>query len=288
MKRLEETFTVSERRACEAIDQPRSTQRYPGRESAEEKRLTERLLELSKQHPRYGYRRITALLREEGWHVNRKRVHRLWKEEGLKVPMRQRKRRAVGWKEGSRVRRQAEHPNHVWSYDFVMDQTTDGRRLKILPIVDEFTRECLTILVARSITAEDVVTELARLRAVRGVPAHLRSDNGPEFIAWAVKDWLTAARTKTIYIEPGSPWENPYSESFNSRFRDELLNREVFTSLLEARVLLEAYRKEYNYRRPHSSLGYRTPAAFAASSGFSGSATLRRRNQAVKTKSQLS
>lgn len=285
MKRLEETFNVSERRACQAIDQPRSTQRYPAREDEEEKKLVERVLELSRRYPRYGYRRTTAILREEGWHVNRKRIHRLWKEEGLKVPVRQRKRRAMGWRAGSRRRRRAECLNDVWSYDFVMDQTIDGRRLKILPIVDEFTRECLAMLVARSITAEDVVAALSRLVAVRGTPSHLRSDNGPEFIANAVKDWLTAARVETLYIEPGSPWENPYSESFNSRFRDEILNREVFTSLMEARVLLEAYRKEYNHRRPHSSLGYRTPAAFAASCSFSGSATLRRRRKVTTTRS---
>jgi transposase InsO family protein len=267
------------------VAQPRSTQRYSPRESAEEKRLEKRLLELSGEHPRYGYRRITALLREEGWHLNRKRVHRLWKREGLKIPVRQRKRRALGWKDGQRIRHRARHPNHVWTYDFLMDQTIDGRRLKILAIVDEFTRECLAILVARSITAEDVVSELSRLMATRGTAAYLRSDNGPEFIAKRVRDWLAALRTETLYIAPGSPWENPYSESFNSRLRDELLNREVFTSLLEARVLLEAYRKEYNERRPHSSLGYRTPAAFAASCAFSGFATLRRRRQMAKTRS---
>ena len=276
MKHLEETFKVSQRRACQTIDQPRSTQRYPARESAEEKRLTKRLVELSRENPRYGYRRVTALLREEGWHLNRKRVHRLWRREGLKIPVKQRKRRALGWKGGQRIRQRARHPNHVWTYDFLMDQTVDGRRLKILAIVDEFTRECLAIHVARSITAEAVVSELSRLMAVRGAAVYVRSDNGPEFIAKRVRDWLAARKTQTIYIEPGSPWENPYSESFNSRLRDELLNREVFTSLLEARVLLEAYRKEYNDRRPHSSLGYRTPAAFAASCAFSGSATLRR------------
>ena len=285
MKHLEETFNVSERRACQAIDQPRSTQRYPARENGEEEKLVGRMVELSTQHPRYGYRRITALLREEGWRVNRKRVHRLWRQEGLKVPVKQRKRRALGWRGGSRWRLRAEHQDHVWSYDFVMDQTVDGRRLKILPIVDEFTRECLAILVARSVTAEDVVSVLKWLVATRGAPGHLRSDNGPEFIATAVKDWLATAGVETLYIEPGSPWENPYSESFNSRLRDEVLDREVFMSLLEARVLLEAYRKEYNNRRPHSSLGYRTPAAFAASCGFSDSAPPRRRSQKVRTRS---
>ena len=285
MKHLEEAFNVSERRACQAIDQPRSTQRYPARENGEEEKLVGRMVELSTQHPRYGYRRVTALLREEGWRVNLKRVHRLWRQEGLKVPMKQRKRRAIGWRGGSRWRLRAEHRDHVWSYDFVMDQTVDGRRLKILPIVDEFTRECLAILVARSITAGEVVSVLTWLVATRGAPGHLRSDNGPEFIASAVKDWLATAGIETLYIEPGSPWENPYSESFNSRLRDEVLDREVFMSLLEARVLLMAYRKEYNTRRPHSSLGYRTPAAFAASCGFSDSASPRRRSQMVRTRS---
>ncbi len=199
---------------------------------------------------------------EEKARVNRKRVHRIWRLEGLKVVQKQRKRRRLGTSDNGVVRRAAQHRNQVWSYDFVMDQTEDGKRLKMLPIVDEFTRECLEIEVARHLTAQDVIGVLDRLFKERGAPAFLRSDNGPEFIAEAVKAWLAESGVKTLYIEPGSPWQNAYSESFNSRFRDELFDREVFTSLTEAQVLVEDYRCEYNTERPHSSLGYQTPAAF--------------------------
>ena len=258
------TLGVSERRACRALGQPRSTQRYAGGERERDQALLLRVRELAGEHPRYGYRRITALLRREGWSVNRKRVHRLWRREGLKVPQVQRKRRRLGSSESGCARHRAGRPNHVWSYDFVMDQTADGRRVKILPIVDEYTRECLTIEAERSLTAGDVVSTLEYLFEVRGVPEHIRSDNGPEFIAEAVKGWLARRGAKTLYIEPGSPWENAYSETFNSRLRDELLDREVFETLKEAKVLLEDHRLDYNDRRPHSSLGYRTPAEFAA------------------------
>jgi putative transposase len=233
-----------------------------------------RIRELAREHPRYGYRRITALLRREGWSVNRKRVHRLWRQAGLKVPQVQRKRRRLGHSENSCTRRRAERPNHVWSYDFIHDQTADGRGLKLLPIVDEYTRECLTIEVERHLTAKDVVSTLEYLFEVRGEPEHIRSDNGPEFIAEVVKDWLARRGAKTLYIEPGSPWENAYSETFNSRLRDELLDREVFETLKEAKVLLEDHRLDYNGHRPHSSLGYRTPAEFAATCHRPGSASL--------------
>jgi putative transposase len=205
-------------------------------------------------------------LRREGWPVNKKRVHRLWREEGLKVPQKQRKRRrlAEGKSENGCARRKAEHKDHVWSYDFVMDRTEDGRRLKMMPIVDEYSRECLRIEVERSITAKEVVKTLAALFARRGEPAFIRSDNGPEFIAKAVKRWLEVSGVRTLYIEPGSPWENAYSETFNSRFGDELLKREAFTSLMEAKVLVEEYRDHYNQERPHSGLRYLTPAEFAA------------------------
>jgi putative transposase len=255
---------VSERRACRGLGWPRSSQRYVRQRADEEQRLVRRLLELSRAQPRYGYRRITALLRAEGWRVNRKRVLRLWRREGLKVPQKQRKRRRLGCSANGATRRRASHRNQVWSYDFIEDQTADGKKLKMLPIVDEFTRECLTIEVERSMTAKDVVETLAYLFELRGAPEFLRSDNGPEFIAQAVKDWLANSQVGTLYIEPGSPWENPYSETFNSRFRDELLNRELFDTLPEAKVLTEDYRLEYNHRRPHSALGYRTPAAYAA------------------------
>lgn len=227
------------------------------------------MVELSRENPRYGYRRVWALLRREGWRVNKKRVHRLWREEGLKVPQKQRKRRRLmeGSSENGCQKRQAEHKDHVWSYDFVMDRTEDGRRLKMMPMVDEYTRECLTIEVERSITAEDVVATLARLFEQRGEPSYIRSDNGPEFVATTVKDWLEASGVGTLYIEPGSPWENAYTESFNGRLGDELLKREEFGSLLEAKVLVEEYREHYNRRRPHSALGYRTPMEFSANCG---------------------
>lgn len=205
------------------------------------------------------------MLRREGFEVNKKRVHRLWRAEGLKVPDEQHKRRRLsGNSENGTKRKRAEHMDHVWSYDFVIDRTEDGRRLKMMPIVDEYSRECLTIEVERSITAEDVVRILRALFERRGEPSFIRSDNGPEFVAKAVKRWLEVSGVRTLYIEPGSPWENAYSETFISRFGDELLKREVFTSLLEAKVLVEEYRHHYNHERPHSALGYLTPAEFAA------------------------
>jgi putative transposase len=258
---------VSERRACRAIGQPRSSQRYVCQKARKDGVLVERLVSLSRENPRYGYRRAWALLRREGWKVNKKRVHRLWREEGLKVPEKQRKRRrlAEGESENGCTRRRAEHKDHVWSYDFVMDRTEDGRTLKMMPVVDEYSRECLCIEVDRSITAEEVVKSLASLFARRGEPAFIRSDNGPEFVAKAVKQWLDVSGVKALYIEPGSPWENAYSETFISRFGDELLKREVFSGLLEAQVLVEEYRNHYNQERPHSALEYQTPAEFAAS-----------------------
>jgi putative transposase len=209
---------------------------------------------------------VWALLRREGWQLNKKRVHRLWRKEGFKVPEKQHKRRRLllGGSENGCTRRRAEHKDHVWSYDFVMDLSEEGRRLKMMPVVDEYTRECLSIDVESSITAEDVVATLTSLFLSRGEPAFIRSDNGPEFIAKAVKQWLEASEVKTLYIEPGSPWENAYSETFISRFGDELLKREMFVDLLEAKVLIEDYRSHYNHRRPHSALGYLTPAEFVA------------------------
>jgi len=229
-----------------------------------------RMKQLAARHPRFGYRRIWALLRAENYRmdggepVNVKRVHRLWKQEGLKVPKKQRKRRRLGHSGNSCTRCRAERVNHVWSYDFVMDQTTDGRRLKLLPVVDEYTRQCLAIEVERHLTADDVVNTLRYLFELRGAPGFIRSDNGPEFIALAVKAWLNQSGSQTLYIEPGSPWENAYCESFNGKLEDELLNREEFETLKEAKVLVEDWRLAYNHHRPHSSLNYMTPAAFAA------------------------
>ena len=222
------------------------------------------MLELVREHPRYGYRHVWSLLRREGWRVNRKRIYRLWRAEGLKVPQKQRKRRYLGHSANGCARHRAERKDHVWAWDFIHDRTAEGRPLKWLSIVDEYTRECLALEVGRGLTADRVIEVLSELFAVRGVPEYIRSDNGPEFIAAAIRSWLTQAGVEALYIEPGSPWENGYAESFHSRLRDELLNGEEFTTLAEARALSTAWRLEYNHRRPHSSLGYRTPAEFAA------------------------
>jgi transposase InsO family protein len=220
---------------------------------------------ISSENPRYGYRRVWALLRREGWEVNKKRVQRLWREADLKVPRKQRKKRrlATGASENGCTRRRAERIDHVWSYDFAMDQTDDGRRLKVMPVVDEYSRECLALGMERSITASDVMETLDRLFTERGAPKYIRSDNGPEFIAQALKSWLAASGVGTLYIEPGSPWENAYSETFVGRLRDELLDRELFANLKEAQILAEDYRGHYNHHRPHGALGYLTPAEFA-------------------------
>ena len=275
MEHLKSTFDVSERRACRVTGQQRSTQRYEVEVPKEEKQLVSDMRRLSRRHPRYGQRRIHALLRKEGWKVNLKRIHRLWREERLQVPVRRRKRRRLGHSANSCQRRPATARNEVWCYDFVFDRTEDGRRLKFLTVVDEFTREALAVWVARSITAQDVVDVLMGLMAERGAPKYLRSDNGPEFIAKRVVEWLEEMHVGTLFIEPGSPWENAYGESFNGRLEDELLGSEIFTTLAEARWLAESWRREYNTERPHSSLGYLTPEEFAAACVASNSATLR-------------
>ena len=254
------SISVSERRACRVVGQARATERYVPTESADERALLARIVALATRFGRYGYRRITALLKGEGWRVNHKRVERLWRQEGLKVPQKQPKRGRLWLADGSIVRRRAEHPNHVWSYDFVFDRSADGRPLRMLTIVDEFTRECLAIDVARRLNSQDVLARLADLCVERAVPEHIRSDNGPEFAAKAVRRWLGRVGVQTLFIEPGSPWENGYIESFNGKLRDECLNVERFDTLLEAQVLIERWRLEYNHRRPHSSLGYRPPA----------------------------
>ena len=219
---------------------------------------------LVRRHPRYGYRRIWALLRREGYRVNRKRIYRLWRREGLKVPQKTRKKRHLGHSANGCARRRAERMNHVWAWDFIYDTTENGRTLKWLSIVDEYTRECLALVVARSIQAEAVIEIVSELMAARGVPGHLRSDNGPEFIAKALQSWLGKTQAQTLYIAPGAPWENGYAESFHSRLRDELLNAEVFTTVTEAKSMAERWQHEYNHGRPHSSLKYRTPSEFAS------------------------
>jgi transposase InsO family protein len=256
----QETFQLSERRVCRALGQPRSTQRYQKRQTGEEENLVLRVSELASQYGRYGYRRITALLHNEGWQVNHKRVERVWRQEGLKVPARQPKRGRLWLNDGSCLRLKPEFPNHVWSYDFMFERTHDGRAFRILNVIDEFTRESLAVRVERHLGHEEVQDCLTQLFCERGVPVHIRSDNGPEFIAQALREWLHRLSVKPLFIEPGSPWENGYVESFNSKMRDELLNREIFYTLQEAQILIERWRNEYNHVRPHSSLGYRPPA----------------------------
>ena len=219
-----------------------------------------RMTELATECGRYGYRRITALLQREGWWVNHKRIERLWRRECLQVPHRQPQRGRLWLTDGSCLRRRAEHKDHVWSYDFVLDRTRDGQPVRTLVVVDEYTRECLAARVARRLRSEDVIDPLADLFVRRGTPEYLRSDNGSEFTAKAVRQWLEALGVRTLYIAPGSPWENGYVESFIGKMRDELLDREIFYTLAEAKVLIERWRREYNQVRPHSSLGYRPPA----------------------------
>jgi len=261
---LVDAFSVSERRACRAIGQHRSTQRRAAPvPPSEEERLRARLRALARAKPRYGYRRMTTILRREGYCVNHKRIQRLCRDEGLRVLKKAKKRSRVGISTTQGTRLRATHPNHVWAIDFQFDQTTNYKTLKLLNITDEFTREALTIDVRRSITADDTVEVLDRLAARRGTPEFLRMDNGPELTANALRDWCRFSEAGTAYIEPGSPWENPFIESFNGKLRDELLNVEAFDTLLEAQVLAEDFRIDYNTYRPHSALGQLTPAEFA-------------------------
>ena len=251
---------VSERRACRVLEQVRKTQRHVPRVMDDEELLTQRIAELATQYGRYGYRRITAMLKSENWMVNHKRVERIWRREGLKVPAKQPKRKRLWLSDGSCIRLRPEHKDHVWSYDFVKSHTADGRGFRILTIIDEYTRECLALYVARNITSRQVVEQLYELFILRGVPEHIRSDNGSEFTARTIRTWLADLGVKTLYIEPGSPLENGYNESFNGKLQDELLKREIFINLKEARILVERWRWEYNHVRPHSSKGYRPPA----------------------------
>ena len=257
---MREVFAVSERRVCRVLGQPRSTQRYEAVGAEYELALTDDIMALATRFGRYGYRRITALLKRGGWKVNHKRVERIWRREGLKVPSKQPKRARLWLNDGSCIRLRPERPNHVWAYDFVLVRTQDGRAVRLLTVIDEYTRECLAIRADRHIRSSDVIETLAGLMARRSVPAHIRSDNGPEFTANAVRKWLGRVGAKTLYIEPGSPWENGYVESFNGKLRDELLDREIFFTLKEVQVLTEQYKQTYNRIRPHSSLGYRPPA----------------------------
>ena len=256
---------VSQRRLCRVLGQSRSTQRYHRRKPDDDRRLIEELRRWCEWQPRFGSERVHRMLLGTGWRVNFKRVHRLWKQEHFQVPVKQRKRRRLpGHSANGCVRHKALHRNHVWSYDFLVDRTEDGRQLKLLVVIDEFTRECLAAEVGRTFTARDVMLTLQYLFAVRGAPQHVRSDNGPEFIAKELHRWLERAAVNTLYIQKASPWENGYVESFNGKLRDELLNRELFLSVPEARYVLDEWRAEYNHRRPHSGLQWQTPAAYAA------------------------
>jgi len=251
---------MSERRACAALGQHRSTQRRIPRGLEDEERLTADIVELARRYGRYGHRKIAELLRRAGWLVNDERVERIWRQEGLKVPARQPKRGRRWLSDGSCIRLRAEHRNHVWSYDFVEDRTHDGRKYRMLTVVDEFTHEGLAIRVARRLKAIDVIDVLSDLFILRGVPGHIRSDNGPEFVAKAVQEWIAAVGAKTAYITPGKPMQNGICESFNGHMRDELLDGEIFYTLNEAKIVIESGRRHFNAVRPHASLGYRAPA----------------------------
>jgi transposase InsO family protein len=257
------------------LRQPRSTQRHLPEVRDDEDSLTQRIIELACIYGRYGTPRITAMLRRENWRVNHKRVERIWRQQGLKVPRKQPRRGRLWLNDGSCIRLRPERKDHVWAYDFVQTRTHDGRPFRMLTLVDEYTRECLAIDVARRLRSDDVLERLAWLFATRGVPDHIRSDNGPEFTATAVREWLKRVGVRTLFISPGSPWENGYVESFNGRLRDELLNGELFYTLREAKVLIERWRRHYNTIRPHSALGYRPPAPETIAPVEACSATLR-------------
>jgi putative transposase len=261
---VRDRLDVSERWACRVVGQHRSTERYEPTRVDDDGALRAELRRFSVDRPRWGYRRAHHHLREEGWSVNRKRVQRLWREEGLRVPQPRRKRRRLGDSATAAGPLRAERPGQVWTFDFQFDQTVDGRSVKVCNILDEFTRESLAGLVQRSIDADQVVAGLQQLIAERGAPEYLRMDNGPEMTANALADWCAISQTGTVFIDPGAPWQNPFVESFHSRMRDELLNVEEFYSLAEARVVISDWREDYNTRRPHSSLGMRPPAVFAA------------------------
>jgi transposase InsO family protein len=255
---------MTERHACRLLEQWRGTQRYEPLQRNDEDALTRAIVTLATKYGRYGYRRITALLRSAGWQVGKDRVQCIWRREGLKVPAKQKPRGRLWLEDGSCVRLRPERANHVWSYDFVSALTHEGRTLRILTLIDEYTRECLALRVARRLNRLEVIDTLADVMLVRGIPEHIRSDNGPEFIAHELQEWLANVGTRTLYIERGSPWENGYCESFNGKLRDECLNGEIFYSLKEAQIVIERWRVEYNTKRPHSALGYRPPAPVAA------------------------
>ena len=260
MQATQDKYHLSERTACRIIRQPRGTQRYVPTLKPDEDELTRNIVFLASAYGRYGYRRVTALLNDDGIAVGKDRVQRIWRREGLKVPKKQPKRARLWLNDGSCVRLRPEYPNHVWSFDFVETKTHDGRRVRLMTLIDEFTRKCPAIRVARRINAIGVIETLADAMLFEGTPVHIRSDNGPEMVAKVLREWLTGLGTRNLYIEPGSPWENGFCESFNGKLRDECLNGEIFYSLREAQVVIEKWRIHYNTKRPHSSLGYKPPA----------------------------
>lgn len=250
----------SERRVCRALGISRSTLRYVPEPRSDEGPLRAAIIRFAAQYGRYGYRQVTGLLWAEGWDISRSRVERIWKQEGLRVPQKQPKRGRLWLADGSCIRLRPTHRNHVWSWDFVMDRTNDGRPIKILTLIDEYTKEALAVYPARRIRASDVIDIFADVMVERGAPEYIRSDNGPEMMAKVLRNWLGRVGTKTVYIMPGSPWENGYCESFNGKLRNELLDGEIFYTLREAQVVIEQWRWHYNRIRPHSALGYRPPA----------------------------
>ena len=254
------TYSLSQRRACQIVGQNRSSQRYCCVRLPDEDEVVAEIVQLARDYGQYGYRRITAMLRLKGYTINHKRVYRIWRDLGLKVPQKQPKRRRLWLNDGSCIRLRAEHRNHVWSYDFVETRTSKGRRIKILNIIDEYSRECLASIPKISWKHQNIIETLSGLFVTKGCPNYIRSDNGSEFTATALRNWLFDLNVKTTYIEPGSPWENGYCESFNARMRDEFLNGEIFDTLTEAEILTRRWINTYNTLRPHSSLGYHPPA----------------------------
>lgn len=278
---------VSERRVCLALGVHRSTIRRPRKQAEDEAHLRADMIRLATQYGRYGYRRITAMLKAEGWQVNHKRVERIWRQEGLKVPACQKKKKRLYLNDGSCLRLRPCWPNHVWSYDFVAERLIDGRAIRMLTILDEYTRRCLAIVVDLQLKSDDVLEVLADLFLIHGLPDHIRSDNGSEFTATTLKEWLKELGIHTAYIEPGSPWENGYNERFNGILRDECLNREVFHTLKEAQVIIEDWRLEYNHIRPHSSLAYQPPAPLARVDGCATATLLKRGSGSVSHSATL-
>lgn len=253
-------FNITEGRACRVVGIYKSTYSYETKPDDFNERLKEQIIKLASQYGRYGYRTVTDLLKNDGWKVNYKRVERIWRLEGLKVPQKQPKRSRLWLNESSCIRLRPEYRNHVWSYDFVFERTHDGRSFKMLNIIDEHTRECIAIKIKRKLNSMDVIEVLSELFLTRGIPKYIRSDNGPEFIAEALRDWLTKMEVETLFIEPGSPWENGYIESFNGKLRSQFLNGEIFYTLKEAQIMIEWWRKHYNQVRPHRSLRGKPPA----------------------------